>query len=874
MAKPSGSEYDIRPVNTMRRIIALFGVVLIGAMASAWGDYNPDTIPGRWIAPLLPEKAPEPVYPVYDNTDLAKAADQAFVGEYRRALATLSTVHPTTGPAQVKFAVLKADCLHVTGHDQEAMAALADAAVAGEANVNIERGQILLDMDRAGDALAEFKKVVAERPDSIAGHYWLAVATEKCGDRDGALAAYNWFVEPPRDYLVKWSSSPQQFDDAAEATLMGRAFDRWASLTGAFEKDKGLHQAILNVFVRTYDVIDKDYWPAHVATAEYLMSHDDNKQAADELRSALGANPSCIPALRLAGLIATEERDFDRADSVVAAIRHVNPDSIDADIIEAKNLLKQLVPRQADKPIQAALAKQPHNVEALGLQAVEESMHLDDQRAAEILKVADQYHPNDPTAYLEMADELGFQRQYPRATANYMEALKRAPLNMRARNGLGLLYAQSGDEDNARTVLEAAHTLDPFNVEANNYLRLLDMMKKMSSKESAHFIVSYDAAADPLVPEYFNDYLETMYASVTADFKHEPAVKTMIEVFPAHDEFSVRTAGTPSVGTVGATMGRVIALEAPRKSGQTMGTFNWTQVLRHEFTHVVNLSMTENRIPIWLTEGLAVQEEHAPLQWVWVPLLYTAVHDHQLFNINDLTWGFWRPRKPTDRNLAYAESFWICQYLEETYGHDAILKLIEQFHQGHDAGEAFTAVLNKSSDAFFAEFSAWAGKQVAGWGYDAETMKKFELAKAQAQALQDANEYVKAAAAWEQAAALHPMDELPHQRLAGLYLSKVPNPQKAAEQLEILAKVDVYSNSVAKVAAARFDQLNELPLAIEYARKAMYTDLYDAAAHEELAGLYKKSGDQADADKETRIEKLVNDFNDRQRREQAATQPS
>jgi tetratricopeptide (TPR) repeat protein len=318
----------------------------------------------------------------------------------------------------------------------------------------------------------------------------------------------------------------------------------------------------------------------------------------------------------------------------------------------------------------------------------------------------------------------------------------------------------------------------------------------------------------------------------------------------------------------------VIALEAPRKSADTMGTFNWTQVLRHEFTHVVNLSMTENRIPIWLTEGLAVQEEHAPLQWVWVPLLYTAVHDHQLFNITDLTWGFWRPRKPTDRDLAYAESFWICQYMEQTYGHDAILKLIEQFHQGHDASDAFQAVVNKSSDEFFTEFCAWTEKQVAGWGYDPETMKKYDLLKAQAQALQDAKQYAQAAALWEQAVALHPMDELPHQRLAGLYMDKAADPQKAAEQLEILAKVDVYNNTVAKVAAMRFDKLGDMPLAIEYGRKAMYTDLYDPIAHENLAALYAKSGDQANADKETRIQKMVEDYNARQKRDAAAPPPS
>ena len=52
----------------------------------------------------------------------------------------------------------------------------------------------------------------------------------------------------------------------------------------------------------------------------------------------------------------------------------------------------------------------------------------------------------------------------------------KAPLLERlqnSRNGLGLLYTQSGDEDKARVELEAAHSLDPFNLRTTNYLRLL-----------------------------------------------------------------------------------------------------------------------------------------------------------------------------------------------------------------------------------------------------------------------------------------------------------------------------------------------------------------------------------------------------------------
>ena len=57
-----------------------------------------------------------------------------------------------------------------------------------------------------------------------------------------------------------------------------------------------------------------------------------------------------------------------------------------------------------------------------------------------------------------------------------------------------------------------------------------------------------------------------------------------------------------------------------------------------------------------MTEGLAVVEERSPLRWDWVPMLYNAVKKKQLFTMEGLTWGFVRPKRPIDRQLAYAES--------------------------------------------------------------------------------------------------------------------------------------------------------------------------------------------------------------------------
>ena len=46
-------------------------------------------------------------------------------------------------------------------------------------------------------------------------------------------------------------------------------------------------------------------------------------------------------------------------------------------------------------------------------------------------------------------------------------------------------------------------------------------------------------------------------------------------------------------------------------AGTGAATVNWRSVLWHEYTHVVTLGLTRNRIPRWLSEGISVHEELA-----------------------------------------------------------------------------------------------------------------------------------------------------------------------------------------------------------------------------------------------------------------------
>lgn len=847
-------------------------------------DWHRDVAPFRWIDEAMPESLPELKYPAYYN-DLDKAKAQAFAGRYKTALYTLAKVKD--GDA-VEVALIRASALAPVGRRDEALKVLSDAKVAADPRVQVRKARILAEMDRGDEAVALLKAMLEKQPQTVAGRYYLGEISELIGDLKTAKECYDWIYN---EYFNKWLGKALPFEDAEEVTLLGKAFDRWATLNGAYRGNAALHNQILEVFTTAYQQIDRGYWPARVAAAEYFLSHNNSREAVKELLAVVGqpqqppnmqemlrkaieqqqggrkttpavpadkappaANPNDERCHLLLGLIALEQWNFDEADQRIELMRKVDRQSVAADLLECRSLLQQRVPKQAEAPVQRVLSRQPKNLEALGLLAAVYALQVNDEKSKQILAQVEKLDPDNASAYLDVGEALAAMRQYPRAAAMYQVAIDRAPWWTAARNGLGLLYTQSGDEDLARKVLDAAYALDPFNHRTTNYLILLDKLEKFDKKETDNFVIMYDAKMDPIIPEYFAEYMESIHADVCGLFQHEPAVKTLIEVFPTHDAFSVRTTGSPWIGTVGASTGRVIALCAPRKGKKTMGTFNWATVLRHEYTHTVTLSATDNRITHWMTEGLAVIEERNPMRWEWVPMLYNAVSKNELFDMDALTWAFVRPKRPQDRSLAYAQSAWVCQYIIDKWGQGTILKMMEMLKTGKGQDEVFPAVLGQSTASFFADFQAWTRQQVAGWGYDAATSKKYEALRKEGEGQVKARKYAEAVKTWQEIAKIRPVDAMPHQRLAGLYLTKEINqPEKAIDHLLALHKVSLKDNRYAKRIARLYDQMGKADLAEKYALESVYIDPYDLDAHKLLAAASEKTGNQKSLQRQRRV---------------------
>jgi tetratricopeptide (TPR) repeat protein len=553
---------------------------------------------------------------------------------------------------------------------------------------------------------------------------------ELLGRREEAVEAYAWF----ENQLSGRVDLPR---DPAWVTAAAQGFYRRSVLTQTqvVSRTKYVLRELLQV---AYTELDRSYWPARIAAAELLrekQNNDEHDGSVSDYNAALRINSRLPEAHVGLGRVALIDWGFEEVEKHAQRALEVNPSFAPAHHLLAEKLILERRYEEAEAACDRALAVNPRDVMALSLRAAAAACGRDaasvDRLRGEVARI----NPRCAFFHRAVADALGGIRQYEASEGEYLAAIELDPTDANARTELGLMYMQWGWEDRARDALDAAWKLDPFNERTRNTLDLLESLQRFDRHETAHFIVRYDAKSDPDLGPFLAGYLEEMYESVTKDFQFTPKDKTLIEVFPSQAAFAVRITGKPWIHTVGACTGRVIALASPRRGGDRMGPFHLGRVLKHEFTHTVTLAATENRIPHWFTEGLAVFQEDAPRSFDWCALLADATRRGELFTLESINWGFIRPRRRHDRTMAYAQSEWMCEYMVERFGYESLGALIDRFQKGETQEEAFTRQFALSPRDFDRDFGVWAKGQVATWGFDVTPPESL----AEVQALADAN---------------------------------------------------------------------------------------------------------------------------------------
>src|SRR4030095_16283353 len=146
-------------------------------------------------------------------------------------------------------------------------------------------------------------------------------------------------------------------------------------------------------------------------------------------------------------------------------------------------------------------------------------------------------------------------------------------------------------------------------------LTLLDTLDKFETITDGDLIFRFDPSEAAVMREHAIPLAKEAMATLSKRYNFTPQGPILIEMFPKHDDFAVRTIGLPGmIGALGVCFGQVVAFDSPK--ARPPGEFSWQETLWHELTHVITLQMSNNRIPRWLTEGISVwQEGQAHADW-------------------------------------------------------------------------------------------------------------------------------------------------------------------------------------------------------------------------------------------------------------------
>ena len=433
------------------------------------------------------------------------------------------------------------------------------------------------------------------------------------------------------------------------------------------------------------------------------------------------------------------------------------------------------------------------------------------------------------------------------AVALYRKAIELDRTYWPARSELGLNLMRLGDTNEAKLQLEEAYQHHYRNAETTNSLKVLDSLAGFESTHTPSLDLFLDKKEADLLRPYFLEQAQRAIDVYQRKYKYTLPGPVRLEVYPNHEDFIVRTIGLPGQGgLLGVTFGLVVAMDSP--SAREPGAFHWAATLRHEFSHVYVLSMTENRVPRWFTEGLAVHEEGAASpDWGdrLTPDVIGALAKKRLLPVLDLDRGFVRPEYPSQVIVSYYQAGQICDYISSHFGDDALLGMIHSYAARKTTAEAIQENLHQTPESFDKDFLAWLDSRTGETvRHFAEWKKGIEEARASLKA-NHLDEAVSEARAVRDLYPDYVEDGSAYELLAEAYTAKGDQHAALAELLAAASR-GLRSPSWLKTAAKTEESLGDTQGAVTFLKRINLFYLEDEEVHRKLGSLDLETG-QMDA---------------------------
>ena len=500
----------------------------------------------------------------------------------------------------------------------------------------------------------------------------------------------------------------------------------------------------------------------------FLATHQNN-EAAKLFQESLELDEHYAPAKLGLAKVAAGRFEEKARDLAIEVIEKSPDSSVEAQLLLARAALEDGSLADADASLdKAEKVAEKQKLPALEIYALRASADLlrgktDSEWTARALKA----NPVYGDAYAIPAYFYVITRRYREAIELYQKAVDIEPGLYSAHTELGVNLLRENKIDEAQEHLAVAYRGDPFSAPVVNTLKLIDSFKNFvvekhlpdpnapapavaagaerpAKNPGALLRLHKNEAAvlDPYVLDLVNRTIEEYSKRYAFELK-QPVV---VELYPEHDDFAVRTSGLPGIGLLGVTFGYLVAMDSP--TGRSDSDFHWGTTLWHEMAHVFTLEKTKHLVPRWFSEGVSVYEEWTtgPLPGRHIPLaVLRAIKDDKFLPIAELDRGFIRPTYEQQVIVSYMQAGLTCEYIAGRWGQQALRAMLDQYAAGKETPAAIEFALGMPPQQFDKDFAGYVQAQVGKAAANLESWQK--TAKEAQQAFLDKNWKSAAAAA-------------------------------------------------------------------------------------------------------------------------------
>ncbi len=564
-------------------------------------------------------------------------------------------------------------------------------------------------------AIAEFEyeeewRALLVRSLAASGQY------EKAGTvLSNALERYSWSI--PIKLLahevlpyIGETNRAAQIPREIEALVSARTDNRFRDASSLV----AIGKAILILGADPRKVLDNVFEPArkanpdsrdvYLAMGELALDKHDFSLAAKQFGAGLKKFAD-DPDLHFGLARAFQSGDRKQMLLNLNATLEQNTNHVGAMLLLADHMIDAEEYEGAEKLIAQSLAVNPWHPDAWAYRTVLAHLRSDTAGESTARDQALRHWKTNPRVDFLIGQNLSQKYRFAEGSAYQRRSLAFDPNYVSARAQLAEDLLRLGDEAEGWRLAEEAHQQDEYDVTSFNLLTLKDKLGKFTTLTNEGFILRMGTNEAPIYGAEVLSLLSRAKSNLVVKYGLTLPRPTVVEIFPEQKDFGVRTFGIPdNPGYLGVCFGAVITANSP--ASQKGHTANWQAVLWHEFTHVITLTMTHNKMPRWLSEGISVYEE-LEQNPAWGQRMTARYREMILGDdftpIGELSSAFLAPKTPMHLQFAYYESKLAVEFIVKNFGFDSLKAILRDLGDGKEINksiEAHTAPLEKLEEDF------------------------------------------------------------------------------------------------------------------------------------------------------------------------------